>query len=129
MRPLVADSYHQRHRLRRSDRPREQIDCEFERLDGYLYARLHRPVVSRTLDKEYAATTRRAGVRCERSNGCRACLSTPVPACALPGQAQFHPLNYLDGLAARSSSAAGVIHGATRALDDRPGDGREHKSS
>jgi glycine/D-amino acid oxidase-like deaminating enzyme/nitrite reductase/ring-hydroxylating ferredoxin subunit len=75
----------------------EQIDCDFERLDGYLFASVFDS--ERTLELEYEAA-RRAGIAdlqfVERA---------PLPgfdtgrALRFPNQAQFHPVKYMAGLA------------------------------
>ena len=73
----------------------ENIQCDFERLDGYLFSCAAHPVSA--LSKELAAAER-AGVHAaltDRALG----NSSPVPALRFPRQAQFHPLRYLAGLA------------------------------
>jgi glycine/D-amino acid oxidase-like deaminating enzyme len=74
----------------------EEIDCEFERLDGYLV--LPEGEDPDVLSRE-AKAARRAGLDVElvsrpplRSIGPGACLR-------FPGQGMFHPLKYLAGLA------------------------------
>jgi glycine/D-amino acid oxidase-like deaminating enzyme len=91
----------------------ERIDCEFERLDGYLYALPGNGF--QDLDKEFAAATR-AGVQVERLARVPGLPFDTGPCVRYPGQAQFHPLKYLDGLARAVLSHGGVIHGATQAL-------------
>ncbi len=92
---------------------REKIDCDFERLDGYLFV----PPGESTdvIDKELAAS-HRAGLsgveRIERaplkSFNTRACLRFPL-------QAQFHPLKYLNALAQAIESKGGLIFNRTHA--------------
>lgn len=75
----------------------EQIDCDFERLDGYLFSSAFRSPDE--LERELQAA-RRAGIadvsRVER---------TPIPgfdtgaALRFPMQGQFHPVRYVAGLA------------------------------
>ncbi|MCI0747472.1 MAG: FAD-dependent oxidoreductase [Verrucomicrobia subdivision 3 bacterium] len=75
---------------------RERIDCEFERLDGYLFVPPGEP--THILDDELVAA-RRAGVPgVEIVN--RAPLSSFNTGRALrfPRQGQFHPLKYLSAL-------------------------------
>ena len=74
----------------------ENIDCDFQRLDGYLISCAKNP--RSELEKEFDAA-RRAGVRVDVTD------ATPFPrwaeshALKFAGQAQFHPLKYLAGLA------------------------------
>lgn len=74
----------------------ERIDCDFERLDGYLF--LGRGHKESLLDRELEAA-HRAGLR-----GAEKLEQPPVPALGpgpclrFPDQAQFHPLKYCAGL-------------------------------
>lgn len=75
----------------------EGIDCDFERVDGYLFNGLGQP--ADLLDRELAAT-HRAGL-----TGTEIVARAPLAsfdtgrALRFPRQAQFHPLKYLAGLA------------------------------
>ncbi len=80
------------------------IDCEFRRVEGYLFAPpgddLHE------LELELAAA-RRAGLQVERIE------STPLdlgPSLRFMNQAEIHPLRYLRGLAEAVIEAGGQIH-------------------
>jgi glycine/D-amino acid oxidase-like deaminating enzyme/nitrite reductase/ring-hydroxylating ferredoxin subunit len=85
----------------------EEIDCDFERIDGYLFPSAKDDPSQ--IDQEYEAA-RRAGVsdvqRVER---------VPVetfnagPALRFPNQGQFHPLKYLSGLARAITAGGGRI--------------------
>jgi glycine/D-amino acid oxidase-like deaminating enzyme/nitrite reductase/ring-hydroxylating ferredoxin subunit len=85
----------------------ENIPCGFERLDGYLFV----PPGEKgdILDRELEAA-RRAGLPVEMV------ARVPFPgyeagrALRFPRQAQFHPLEYLAGLAAAITRLGGVIH-------------------
>jgi glycine/D-amino acid oxidase-like deaminating enzyme/nitrite reductase/ring-hydroxylating ferredoxin subunit len=91
---------------------KEGIDCEFERLDGYLYALPDNDF--KDLDKEYQAARRAdVSVRClDRVPG----LSFDTGPCVqYQEQAQFHPLKYLSGLAQVFARDGGIIHCGTRA--------------
>lgn len=97
----------------------EGLDCEFERLDGYLYSATGDPGEIR---RESEAATR-AGLEVE--------LLPQVPGlpyetgtCLRYAQlAQFHPLKYLDGLIDCIRRRDGRIFGDTRATGiDRSGD-------
>jgi glycine/D-amino acid oxidase-like deaminating enzyme/nitrite reductase/ring-hydroxylating ferredoxin subunit len=109
---LVASSFAQAIGLVESVIRREQIDCEFERLAGYLFALPGNGF--RDLDKEFDAGLRAtAEVRLlERVPG----LSFNTGPCVqYKNQAQFHPLKYLSGLAQAFVRRGGRIHCGTRA--------------
>ena len=92
---------------------KEDIDCGFERLDGYLYALPGNTF--RDFDKE-AAAAQRAGARAERLERVPGLSFDTGPCVRYAGQAQFHPLRYLGALAQAFVRKGGVIHGGTRAL-------------
>jgi glycine/D-amino acid oxidase-like deaminating enzyme len=75
---------------------KEKIDCDFRRLDGYLFQ--GRDMPSDTIDKEMDAV-REVGVPVDRLMG------VPFNGCEkrhvlrYPRQATFHPLKYLAGVA------------------------------
>ena len=90
----------------------EGIDCDFERVSGYLFpADGHS---AREIDDELAAA-RKAGVTVQRLD------AAPVKgfytgACLhFPRQGQFHPLRYLNGLVASLQRMGAQLHGGTRA--------------
>ena len=86
----------------------EKIDCDFERLDGYLFAP---PGESgETLERELAAM-HRAGLS-DVELIARAPLGSfdTGPALRFPRQAQFHPLKYLAALAQAITRDGGRIH-------------------
>ncbi len=91
----------------------ERIDCDFERVDGYLYNPLEEP--ADILQKELAAT-HRAGLTDVRLID-RAPLDffDTGPALHFPRQAQFHPLKYLSALAEAVVRRGGRIHAHTHA--------------
>lgn len=74
---------------------REDIHCDFERLDGYLFLRQSDRV--KTLQEEFEAT-RNAGLCTELVTTAPDILSKEKIALRFPLQAQFHPLKYLKGL-------------------------------
>jgi glycine/D-amino acid oxidase-like deaminating enzyme/nitrite reductase/ring-hydroxylating ferredoxin subunit len=97
----------------------EAIDCEFERLDGYLFVP---PGDSRdVLDAELEAA-RRAGVA-----GIEMVPRAPLgsfdtgPCLRFPRQGQFHPLSYLNGLVAALERMGGRIFGKTHVTGVEPG--------
>ncbi|HMA25111.1 MAG TPA: FAD-dependent oxidoreductase, partial [Gemmatimonadaceae bacterium] len=87
---------------------REQIDCDFERVDGYLF--LGGGDSGRVLDEELEAA-HRAGM-----SGVAKLDRVPDmsfdfgPCLRFPNQAQFHALKYLSGLAEAIVRAGGRIH-------------------
>ncbi|NEX59721.1 FAD-dependent oxidoreductase [Noviherbaspirillum galbum] len=92
----------------------ENIDCGFERLDGYLYALPGDGF--KDFDKEVAAAVR-AGVDAEKLDKVPG-LSFGTGSCVrYRNQAQFHPVKYLAGLAHAIVRLGGEIHGGTQALD------------
>ena len=72
----------------------EKIECDFARLDGYLF--LAEGDRSETLDRELSAAHRAGLSRVRRAE--RAPAFDSGPCLLFPAQAQFHPLKYLAGL-------------------------------
>jgi glycine/D-amino acid oxidase-like deaminating enzyme/nitrite reductase/ring-hydroxylating ferredoxin subunit len=91
----------------------EKIDCDFERVDGYLF----RPSDQSTdiLDRELEAC-RRAGL-----NGVEMIPRAPIetfntgPCLRFPEQAQVHPLKYLAGLTRAAIARGAAIYTGSRA--------------
>jgi glycine/D-amino acid oxidase-like deaminating enzyme/nitrite reductase/ring-hydroxylating ferredoxin subunit len=82
---------------------KEQIECDFTRLNGFLF--LAEGDGEATLQKELAAA-HRAGL-----SGVRRVEQTPLGPCLLfPDQGQLHPLKYLAGLAGAITRAGGRIY-------------------
>lgn len=111
---LVADSFTKATDLVESIIQQEQIDCGFERLDGYLYALPENGF--KELDKEVEAA-RRAGVDVELLQQVPGLSFETGPCVRYKNQAQFHPLKYLSGLANAFVRNGGKIYCRTRALD------------
>ena len=89
----------------------ENIDCDLERVDGYLF--LHPSDKMENLQKEYEAT-QRAGLPTtwqETMPGIRA----EGPAICFAQQGQFHAMKYLKGLADAVVKMGGRIYTRTRA--------------
>jgi len=91
----------------------EQIACDFERLDGYLF--LASGEDEKVLDREMAAA-HRAGLR-DVTRVSRAPLQSfdTGPCLRFPRQAQFHPLKYLAALARAIQRDGGRIFTQTHA--------------
>lgn len=112
---LAADSHTAAIRYIESTVLREKIDCDFERLDGYL-------ITAPEHDTDYLRrelhAARRAGVP-----GIELVSQIPFPlarrheALRFPAQGQFHPLKYLRGLLAAIIRRGGRIHTHTHAAD------------
>ncbi|HSB28878.1 MAG TPA: FAD-dependent oxidoreductase [Pyrinomonadaceae bacterium] len=98
----------------------EEIECEFERLDGYLFVP---PKESKEiLDRELQAAHRAGLTELEIVE------RAPLPsfdtgkALRFPNQAQFHPLKYLNGLARAIEREGGKIYTQTHASKIEGGD-------
>ena len=101
---------------------REKIDCEFERLDGYLFAPPGES--SEVLDKELAAAHRAGLTEVERVARAPLQAFDTGPCLRFPRQAQFHPLKYLDALTRAIEEKGGRIFNKTQAdgfQDGTPG--------
>src|SRR2546430_10701909 len=98
---------------------REKIACDFERLDGYLFA----PPGESTdvLEKELTAA-HRAGLK-EVKRVERAPLEhfDTGPCLRFPQQAQFHPLRYLDALSKAIEEKGGLVFNKTHAEEFKGG--------
>ena len=96
----------------------ESIDCEFERVEGFLYSVASDPRAA--LDREFEAASR-AGVKVMREAalpaGAFGAGMDAGPALRFERQGQFHPLRYLYGLARAVERRRGAIYCGTRALD------------
>jgi glycine/D-amino acid oxidase-like deaminating enzyme/nitrite reductase/ring-hydroxylating ferredoxin subunit len=97
----------------------EKIDCEFVRLDGYLF--LPPGASMRVLDDELPAAHRAGLPQVRRID--RAPLESfdTGPCLHFPRQAQFHPLKYLSGLALAIGQHDGRIFSATHVSDIQSG--------
>ena len=74
----------------------EDIDCDFERVDGYLF--LGGDSTPDELDRELAATHRAGLTDVEMVEKAPFDFWDSGPALRFPRQAQFHPIKYLNGL-------------------------------
>src|SRR5687767_7380986 len=75
----------------------EHIDCDFKRVDGYLF--LHPTDKEDSLEKELKAATK-AGVKVEMVNQIPGILTKNEKALKFSDQGQFHIMKYLNGLCA-----------------------------
>ena len=115
---LVADSYRKATDCVEAIIRTEQIACEFERLDGYLFN--PSGAWDETLEREYAVTTR-LGLNVRRLERVPGLQFDTGPCLRFAQQAQFHPLKYLNGLARAIVKLGGRIHDRSRALELRAG--------
>jgi glycine/D-amino acid oxidase-like deaminating enzyme/nitrite reductase/ring-hydroxylating ferredoxin subunit len=91
----------------------EGIDCDFERLDGYLFVP---PGDSKKiLDDELEAAHRAGLTQIEKVERAPLADYDTGPALRFPRQAQFHPLKYLAGLARAIERDGGRIYTNTHA--------------
>jgi glycine/D-amino acid oxidase-like deaminating enzyme len=91
----------------------EQIACDFERLDGYLF--LPPGGDPEVLDRELTAAHRAGLVGVERLPRAPLAPFDTGPCLRFPGQGQFHPLRYLAGLARAIGRDGGRIFTGTHA--------------
>ena len=103
----------------------EDIDCEFARVDGYLF--LGPDDSEKTLDQELEAA-QRAGVNVAKEQTFSFGL-TAGPCLRFPQQAQFHPAKYMAGLARAFKRAGGKIYGKTEAKEIKGGEPAEVKTA
>jgi glycine/D-amino acid oxidase-like deaminating enzyme/nitrite reductase/ring-hydroxylating ferredoxin subunit len=97
----------------------EQIDCGFERLDGFLFVPPNES--TEVLNEELKASHRAGLLKVELVK--RAPIETfdTGPALRFPRQAQFHPLDYLTGLTRAFTRAGGRIFTETHATSIKGG--------
>jgi glycine/D-amino acid oxidase-like deaminating enzyme/nitrite reductase/ring-hydroxylating ferredoxin subunit len=111
---LVADSHSAAIQRIEKIVTEHQIDCDFTRLDGYLF---FPPGASEErLEAELAAATR-AGLNVTRETRAPISSFDTGPCLRFPNQAQFHPLHYLVGLARAIRELGGQIFCSTRASE------------
>ncbi len=105
----------------------EKIDCEFERLDGYLFVPPGNS--KKILDRELAAAHRAGLTDLEIVERAPIESYDTGKALRFPRQAQFHPLKYLDGLAQAIERDGGKIHTQTHASQIEGGDSARIETS
>jgi glycine/D-amino acid oxidase-like deaminating enzyme/nitrite reductase/ring-hydroxylating ferredoxin subunit len=97
----------------------ESIDCRFERVDGYLF--LGKKDKPSTLDEEMEAA-RAAGANVTRLPKAAVTGVDTGPCLRFPDQGQFHPLKYVNALAAAVQRRGGRIFTDTQATAATGGD-------
>jgi glycine/D-amino acid oxidase-like deaminating enzyme/nitrite reductase/ring-hydroxylating ferredoxin subunit len=93
----------------------EDIDCEFERLDGYLFVPPRES--KQILDDELAAAHKAGLTEIEKVERVPWDSYDTGAALKFPRQAQFHPLKYLRGLAQAIKKSGGRIYTQTHAKE------------
>jgi glycine/D-amino acid oxidase-like deaminating enzyme/nitrite reductase/ring-hydroxylating ferredoxin subunit len=108
---LIAESHKEAIQLVESIVVKENIDCNFERVNGYLF--LHPTDKKESLHKELEAA-KRAGLDVEMIDTAPG-MKHSTEALCFHGQAQFHPIKYLYGLCKAIEKKGGKIFTATHA--------------
>lgn len=86
----------------------EVIDCDFQRLDGFLF--LHPDHETQLLDREFEAIQKLGFQTVEIKNSIPRIPFESGPAIKFPKQAQIHPMKYMNGLAMAIESLGGQIY-------------------
>lgn len=106
---------------------KEKINCDFERVEGYLFVPPGGAV--KELTRELGAL-HRAGLReVERVDAVPTARLETDAVLRFPRQAQFHPLKYLDGVARAILELGGRIFTGTRVIEIEDGDRVKIKTS
>jgi glycine/D-amino acid oxidase-like deaminating enzyme/nitrite reductase/ring-hydroxylating ferredoxin subunit len=96
----------------------EGIDCDFRRVNGYLFLA---PEHDASLLEREMEAARRAGLQVEWLDHAPVPGGDVGPGLAFANQGEFHPVRYLAGLAAAVERAGGRIHGSTRVVNVQDG--------
>jgi glycine/D-amino acid oxidase-like deaminating enzyme/nitrite reductase/ring-hydroxylating ferredoxin subunit len=105
----------------------EQIDCEFERVDGFLFTQP--PDTEDLLDEELAATHRAGLLEVEKVARAPIDSFDTGPALRYPRQGQFHPLRYLSGLTRAIRRDGGRLFDQTHATTIEGGENARVETS
>ena len=90
----------------------ENIDCDFERIDGFLF--IHPTDTKENLEKEFEAT-QKAGLQTSWMDHVPALSVEDGPCIRFPMQGQFHIMKYMQGLANAIEKLGGKIYTKTHA--------------
>jgi glycine/D-amino acid oxidase-like deaminating enzyme len=101
----------------------EGIECEFERVDGYLFAPPDEP--GELLDRELAAAHRAGLVQVESIPNVPLAIFDTGKCLRFPRQAQFHPLKYLAGLTAAIQRLGNAVYSHTHVSGIEPQQGEK----
>src|SRR5215216_3598551 len=91
---------------------KENIDCDFERIDGFLF--IHPTDTKENLEKEFEAT-KKAGLQTSWMDHTPVIQSETSPCIRFPNQGQFHIMRYLQGLVNAITKMGGKIFTKTHA--------------
>lgn len=111
---IVADSFGRATDLIEQIVRQENISCDFERLNGYLFSQTNEGQTDLSQELESA---RKAGVLVSRVDRVPGLAFDTGPCLEFHGQAQFHVLKYLNGLCDAILRNGGQIFSRTRAQD------------
>lgn len=112
---LAAESHTQAINYIEQVQARENIACEFERVNGYLFLDDHHNVQDLLEERKAAQESGLKDVRLLERAGTQ--LFETGPCLVYPRQAQFHPLRYLDGLAEAIVRLGGSIYTHSEATE------------
>ena len=104
----------------------EHIDCRFEKVDGYLF--LGRTQKESILEEEHEAA-RAVGAKVTHCAKAPAHAFAAAPCLRFTGQGQFHPLKFVNGIAAAFQRRGGRIYSGTRAIEAVGGAGAHVKTA
>lgn len=110
---LVAQSHTEAIRAIERNSQIEGFDCEFERLDGYLFQPADDSAA--TIEKEFEATRNIDILDVTKVDRVPLAGVDAGPCLKFAGQGQIHPLKYLAGLARAIKAAGGEIYSPTHA--------------
>jgi glycine/D-amino acid oxidase-like deaminating enzyme/nitrite reductase/ring-hydroxylating ferredoxin subunit len=108
---LIAESHRTAIDFVENTIKKENIDCGFERLNGYLFR--HPTDKENSLEEELKSALK-AGVELKKTDKAPGMLMTEKALCFF-NQAQFHPLKYLHGLCKAIEQKGGKIFTVTHA--------------
>lgn len=111
---LVADSHKAAIDFIENTIQREKINCQFERLDGYLF--LHPSDKPESIRKEFEAALR-AGMKVSQTEIVPGLQNYSGPCLKFSDQAQFHPILYVRGLCDAIVKNGGRIYTETHAQE------------
>ena len=109
---LAADSHTAAIRTIETIVNEENIDCDFERVDGYLFLG---PKDSPQVLQDELDAARRAGL--DVAMEAEGPLLEKGPSLRFPAQAQFHVVKYMNGLARAATNAGVRIHNSTEVTE------------
>ncbi|PRY04278.1 glycine/D-amino acid oxidase-like deaminating enzyme [Pontibacter ummariensis] len=97
----------------------EKIDCDFTRVDGYLFASTRQD--EEKLLKELEAIQQFGWMDVVLRKECPAGSLTALPCLHFPNQARLHPMKYLAGLAKAFIDKGGEVYTDTHVVDFKSG--------